>query len=74
MNSIISTKGARCITLDIKDFYLCTPMTKFEYMRLKITDIPEEIIMEYGIQALAINGCIYWEIQKLSMACLNQTS
>ncbi len=26
VNSIISTKGARCIMMDIKDFYLCTPM------------------------------------------------
>ena len=53
LNSIISTKGARCVMVDIKDFYLCTPMKRFEYMRLKITDIPEEIIREYGLQALA---------------------
>ncbi len=28
MNSMISTKGARCIMVDIKDFYLCTPMKR----------------------------------------------
>jgi hypothetical protein len=33
--------------VDIKDFYLCRPMKRFEYMRLKITDIPEVIIKEY---------------------------
>ncbi len=33
--------------LDIKDFYLITPMKRYEYMRIKITDIPEEIIKEY---------------------------
>ncbi len=64
MNSIISTEGARCIKLDMKDFYLCTPMTRFKYTRLKITDIPEEFIMEYGLQVLAINGYVYCEIQK----------
>jgi hypothetical protein len=65
LNSIISTKGARFVTVDIKDFYLCRPMKRFEYMRLKITDIPEEIIREYGLQALATSdGYVYCEIQK----------
>jgi hypothetical protein len=65
LNSIISTKGARCVIVDIKDFYLCTPMKRFEYTRLKITDIAEEIIREYGLQGLATSdGFIYCEIQK----------
>jgi hypothetical protein len=34
LNSVISTKDARCMTLDIKDFYLNTPMKRYEYMRL----------------------------------------
>ena len=60
LNSIISTKGARCVMVDIKDFYLCMPMKRFEYMRLKITDIPEEIIREYGLQVLATSdGYVY---------------
>jgi len=46
-NSVISTKGAKCVMLDIKDFYLNTPMMRYEYMQLKLTDIPEEIIVEY---------------------------
>ena len=51
--------------VDIKDFYLCTPMKRFEYMRLKITDIPEEIIREYELQALVTSdGYVYCEIQK----------
>ncbi len=50
MNSIISTTGARCNMVDIMDFYLCTPMKRPEYMRLKKTDIPEEIMREYQLQ------------------------
>ena len=46
-NSIISTPGARCIMVDIKDFYLNTPMKRPKFMRLKITDIPDEVIDEY---------------------------
>ena len=34
-NSIISTPKARCIMVDIKDFYLCTPMKRYEYMTTK---------------------------------------
>ena len=47
LNSVISTKGAKFVMFDVKDFYLNTPMTRYEYMRLKLTDIPEEIIVEY---------------------------
>eukprot|EP00804_Cyclotella_cryptica_P022420 CCRYP_021143-RA/>CCRYP_021143-RA protein AED:0.55 eAED:0.45 QI:0/0/0/1/0/0/3/0/179 len=34
LNSIISTQGARFMTIDIKDFYLNTPMARPEFMRL----------------------------------------
>ena len=44
LNSAISTPDARYMTIDIKDFYLMTPMERFEYMRLKIANIPENII------------------------------
>ena len=32
INSIISTDGAKFMTMDIKDFYLNTPMARYEYM------------------------------------------
>ena len=51
-NSIISTPGAHCIMIDIKDFYLNTPMNRKEYMRLKASDIPEEIIKEYNLHEI----------------------
>ncbi len=38
--------------MDIKDFYLRTPMKRPEYMQLKITDIPDEIIQEYELMLL----------------------
>ena len=34
LNSIISTANAKFMTIDIKDFYLNTPMARYEYMRL----------------------------------------
>jgi hypothetical protein len=63
LNSVISTKGAKCIMLDVKDFYLNTPMKRYEYMCIKISDIPKEIIKEYKMSEIATNdGYIYCKI------------
>jgi hypothetical protein len=35
INSIISTQGAKFMTMDIKDFYLNTPMARYKNMHLK---------------------------------------
>ena len=51
--------------LDIKDFYLRTPMKRPEYMRLKITDIPEEIIEHYKLREFVTeNGYVYCEVTR----------
>ncbi len=68
LNSSISTKGAKFMTIDIKDFYLMTPMERPEFMRLKISDMPENIIEQYqlrnkdtkdGYVDVQINGGMY---------------
>ncbi len=65
INSIISTAGARFMTLDIKDFYLNTPMARYKYMRLRIADMPEDVIKHYNLHDKATpDGYVYCEIQK----------
>jgi hypothetical protein len=64
LNSIISTKGAKCIMLDLKVFYLNTSMKRYEYMHLKLSDIPEEIIQEYNLQLVTEDGYVYCKICK----------
>ncbi len=60
INSILSTPNAKCIMMDIKDFYLRTPMKRPEYMRLKITDIPQEVIEHYNLMTLVTqDGYVY---------------
>jgi hypothetical protein len=44
LNSIILTKGACYCTIDLKALYLMTPMTRPEYMHMKIKDLPEEFV------------------------------
>jgi hypothetical protein len=48
-NSVISTRGTRFTTIDISNFYLMTPLKRPEYIRVKIDDIPMEIINEYKL-------------------------
>jgi hypothetical protein len=61
LNSVISRKGARFACIDVKNFYLDTPMEDPEYVHIKITDIPEKFILEYGLAGKDdINGWIYF--------------
>ena len=65
LNSVISTKGACFRTIDIKDFYLNTPMVRPEYMQLKVSDIPAHIIALYKLDTLTTtDGYVYVLIQK----------
>ncbi len=65
IKSVISTPGARFFTMDIKNFYLNTPMSRYEYMRLKIGDIPDDVIQHYNLRDVATpDGHVYCEIRK----------
>jgi hypothetical protein len=65
LNSIFSTPNTKFMTMDIKDIYLNTPMARYEYMQLRIADMPEDVIAHYKLTDIATHdGCIYCEIQK----------
>jgi hypothetical protein len=64
-NSVISTKDAKFMSLDISNFYLETPMERYEYMRMKITDIPQEIVEQYNLKdKVSKDGYVFVEIQR----------
>jgi hypothetical protein len=74
INSIISTADTKFMTMDIKDFYLNTPMARYQYMRLHIADMPDDVIEHYNLRdKVTPDGHIYCEIQK-GMYCLPQAS
>jgi hypothetical protein len=50
-NSVLSTPQAKFICIDIKDFYLCTPMSRYEYFRMKLELFPDDIIEEYNLRS-----------------------
>ncbi len=65
INSMISTPGTRFFTMDIKNFYLCTPMSQYEYMRLKLLYTPEVIIKHYKLLDIATpDGYVYCKIRQ----------
>ncbi len=46
--------------MDIKKFYLCTPMTRYEYMQLKLADMPDDVIAHYKLRDVATpDGYVY---------------
>ena len=42
VNSTLSTPGAKWLGLDVKNYYLGTPMDNYEYMFIPIIQIPQE--------------------------------
>jgi hypothetical protein len=64
INSVISTLGAKFLVIDINNFYLNTPLGKFEYMVINLSSLPQETIDKYDLIKLAHDGNVYIEIQK----------
>jgi hypothetical protein len=64
INSTLSTEDAAMMMMDIKNYYLCTPLPRFEYMKMMLCRFPEEIIKKYNLNALAFDGWVYIEIRK----------
>ena len=64
-NSVVSTPRAKFMVAVVKDFYLNTSMPRYEYMRVPIAWILDEIILEYNLWEIVDDeGYIYMEIRK----------
>jgi hypothetical protein len=60
LNSVISTKGAQFMTVDISNFYLMTPLHCAKFIQIKLSDIPNEVVREYKLREKATkNKSIY---------------
>jgi hypothetical protein len=66
LNSVISTPEAKFVTVDLKDFYLETPMDPkdYAYMCIPVSVIPDEIMLECNLAKLVHNKHVYVEIRK----------
>ena len=58
-NSVISTPGARFVTLDLKNFYLKTPLPQPRYMHMQLSLLPDKIVKNTTFsQSRTKAGCI----------------
>jgi hypothetical protein len=52
------------MVIDIRIFYLNTPLGRFEYMVINLASLPKETIEKYDPNELAQDGKVNIEIQK----------
>ena len=65
INSVLSTKNANFMSMDISNFYIQTDLQDYQYMRFHINMIPQEIIDEYNLtEIVEPDGWCYAEIRK----------
>jgi hypothetical protein len=63
LNSVISTKGAKFANAYLANFYLMTPLKRPKYAKIKLSDIPEEVIKEYKLhQYVTPDGWVYIKV------------
>jgi hypothetical protein len=65
INSTLTKKDAAMMMMDIKKYYLSTPLPHFVYMRMLLSRFPEEIVEKYNLKALPVDGWDYIEIRKV---------
>jgi hypothetical protein len=64
INITIFTADAEMMMMDIKNYYLGTPLPRFECMNMLLSRFPEEIVDKYNLGALAVDGWVYIEIRE----------
>ncbi len=62
LNSVLSCPGTGFSSINLKNFYLDTPMPDPEYVCIEIADILVELIEGYNLQGCDCDGWIYFEI------------
>jgi hypothetical protein len=63
-NSVISTKHAKYMCLDIKNFYLMAVLEYYEYMKIPLTFFPEWIVEQYNLTRHALHGFVHLEMRR----------
>ena len=58
-NSVLSTDDAKYATLDIANFYLGTPLDRYEYMKMPLNIFPQHIKGQYDIDNMAYQGYVW---------------
>ena len=63
-NSVNFTPRAHFVTLDLKNFYLGTPLPEARYMRMKLDILPNGIIEKDTLRNIVNNRWVYFRLKK----------
>ena len=64
LSSVLSWTGARFSSINLKSFYVDTPMPEPKYVCIKISDIPNKFNIEYKLTGLDCDEWIYFKIRQ----------
>jgi hypothetical protein len=64
VNSVLSKCNARLANMDLKNFYLNTPLDQPEYVLIKHANIPLEFIDKYKLNKIAHDSWIYFKMRR----------
>ena len=67
LNSVVSTPGEKFMTIDISNFYLNTPITCYEYVKMRLSDIQDKVVQEYQLHEsgkVTADGFVCVEVRK----------
>ena len=58
------TDNAKYMCVNVRNFYLGTPLDQYEYTKMPLSISPEHVIEQYDLRSKAKNGFVYLEIRK----------
>lgn len=64
INAVLSTPGAKFMTLDLKDMYLQSDLEQPEYVAIPVAEIPAESMTRHKLHDKVRNGRVYFRIDK----------
>jgi hypothetical protein len=64
INSRLSTEHAEMMMMDIKNYYVGTPLPRYEYLHIPLTIIPDEVVEKYNLRSISVDGWVNLEIRK----------
>jgi len=64
LNSVLLRRSAKFNCYDVSNFYLGMLLDRPKYVKIKLSDIPQEFIDEYNLTKYAHDGWVYFEIRK----------
>ncbi len=63
-NSVLSTKDANYMCIDITNFYLTAALDYYDYMKIPLALFPEWIKTQYNLNTHARDGIVFLEIRR----------